>query len=143
MNCSFVSIPGCKAVIALPPRLEPPVPITIKTSNRDRISSATETKFAMSSDRAGSVSIGDAPLTLLLRRSFVALPAASIIGASLVFLTFYGVNYVFGKGLHTYGFGEGSQTAMFGFFALEAMIIAAATMVHMVNKAKVAETPKD
>jgi ABC-type transport system involved in cytochrome c biogenesis permease subunit len=71
------------------------------------------------------------------------LSIASIIGASLVFLTFYGVNYVFGKGLHTYGFGEGSQTAMFGFFALEAMIISAATMVHMVNRANVAEAPKD
>ena len=38
------------------------------------------------------------------------LSIASIIGVGLVFLTFYGVNYVFGKGLHTYGFGEGSQS---------------------------------
>ncbi len=70
------------------------------------------------------------------------LSIASIIGVCLVFLTFYGVNYVFGKGLHTYGFGEGSQTSMFAFFVLEGMIIAAATMVHFVNRAKSVQEPK-
>jgi cytochrome c-type biogenesis protein CcsB len=70
------------------------------------------------------------------------LSIASIIGVCFVFLTFYGVNYVFGKGLHTYGFGEGSQTAMFAFFVLEGMIIAAAMMIHLVNRAKPVEGPK-
>lgn len=55
----------------------------------------------------------------------------SIVGVTLVFLTFYGVNFLFGRGLHTYGFGAGSMGALVGFFAFEALVAGAGIVVHV------------
>ena len=55
----------------------------------------------------------------------------SILGVTLVFLTFYGVNYIFGRGLHTYGFGAGSWTPLLAFFAAEAAVAGSAFVVFL------------
>lgn len=61
----------------------------------------------------------------------VGTAVASIVGLALVFLTFYGVNYVFGRGLHTYGFGQGSALPLYIYFAVEALVVLAALVVHL------------
>jgi cytochrome c biogenesis factor len=38
-----------------------------------------------------------------------ALAVASIAGFGVILLTYFGVNLIFGRGLHTYGFGQGSM----------------------------------
>ena len=57
----------------------------------------------------------------------------------LVILCYYGVNFLFGRGLHTYGFGSGDVWPMMAFFAFEGalMIVAAAVEVARRNR----ETP--
>jgi hypothetical protein len=37
------------------------------------------------------------------------LVAGSVIGASMIIMSWYGVNFVLGAGLHSYGFGAGGQ----------------------------------
>lgn len=54
----------------------------------------------------------------------------SIVGVMLVFLTFYGVNYIFARGLHSYGFGTGSIGALIVFFAFEALVAGAGIVVY-------------
>ncbi len=58
------------------------------------------------------------------------LAVVSVFGFFSVILCWYGVNFVFGKGLHTYGFGSGEQWVMIlpvvVFFALESLLVAAA-----------------
>ncbi|MBI2900360.1 MAG: cytochrome c biogenesis protein CcsA [Planctomycetes bacterium] len=56
---------------------------------------------------------------------------SSLLGIVLVFLTFYGVNYVFGRGLHAYGFGAGSVRAVVAFVVVEIGIAAAAVIVSL------------
>jgi ABC-type transport system involved in cytochrome c biogenesis permease subunit len=55
----------------------------------------------------------------------------SIVGLLLVFLTFYGVNYVFGRGLHTYGFGAGSVMPLVALFLFEIVIAGAGVVVYI------------
>lgn len=43
---------------------------------------------------------------------------------ALLVLCYYGVNFLFGKGLHTYGFGAGDWVYLFGFFAGESVVAA-------------------
>jgi ABC-type transport system involved in cytochrome c biogenesis permease subunit len=52
----------------------------------------------------------------------------SIVGYLLVLMAWYGVNYVLGTGLHSYGFGSGGYWYVGGFVAFEALVIAAATL---------------
>ncbi len=40
----------------------------------------------------------------------------------LLVLCYYGVNFLFGKGLHTYGFGAGDWAYLFAFFGVEAAV---------------------
>ncbi len=53
----------------------------------------------------------------------------SLFGVIMVFLTFYGVNYIFGRGLHAYGFGSGSTRALIGFCLAEAAVAGAGIVV--------------
>lgn len=47
------------------------------------------------------------------------LPAFSVICFSLVIMAWYGVNFVLGAGLHSYGFGDGGQGWVYSAVALE------------------------
>jgi cytochrome c-type biogenesis protein CcsB len=50
----------------------------------------------------------------------------SIVGFLLVLMAWYGVNFILGTGLHSYGFGAGGYAWIGGFVAFEALVIVAA-----------------
>jgi cytochrome c-type biogenesis protein CcsB len=50
----------------------------------------------------------------------------SLLGYLLVLMAWYGVNFVLGTGLHSYGFGSGGYRYVGGFVAFEVMVIVAA-----------------
>jgi cytochrome c-type biogenesis protein CcsB len=50
----------------------------------------------------------------------------SIVGFLLVLMAWYGVNYILGTGLHSYGFGSGGTGYVVGFVVFELLVIAAA-----------------
>jgi cytochrome c-type biogenesis protein CcsB len=50
----------------------------------------------------------------------------SILGYLLVLMAWYGVNFILGTGLHSYGFGSGGYTYVGSFVAFEALVIAGA-----------------
>jgi cytochrome c-type biogenesis protein CcsB len=54
------------------------------------------------------------------------LAVGSILGYLLVLMAWYGVNFVLGTGLHSYGFGSGGYTYIGGFVLFEVLVIAAA-----------------
>jgi len=56
------------------------------------------------------------------------LAVGSILGYLLVLMAWYGVNFVLGTGLHSYGFGSGGYTYVGAFVAFEVGVIAAATL---------------
>lgn len=49
----------------------------------------------------------------------------------LVILCYYGVNFLFGRGLHTYGFGSGEIWPVVVFFVLEGSLMIAASIVQI------------
>jgi ABC-type transport system involved in cytochrome c biogenesis permease subunit len=51
------------------------------------------------------------------------LAAGAIIGFQIITFTWYGVNYILGTGLHTYGFGSGGEGFYALFIALEALFL--------------------
>jgi cytochrome c-type biogenesis protein CcsB len=54
----------------------------------------------------------------------------AIVGYLLVLMAWYGVNFVLGTGLHSYGFGSGGYAYVGGFVALEVFVIVGALMRH-------------
>jgi ABC-type transport system involved in cytochrome c biogenesis permease subunit len=54
------------------------------------------------------------------------LAAGSVIGAAVIGMSWYGVNFILGAGLHSYGFGQGGQTEFFAFLLLNFALLAAA-----------------
>ena len=54
------------------------------------------------------------------------LAAGSVIGAAVIGMSWYGVNFLLGAGLHSYGFGQGGQTEFFAFLLLNFALLAAA-----------------
>ena len=52
----------------------------------------------------------------------------SILGYLGILMAWYGVNFVLGIGLHSYGFGSGGYTYVGGFVAFELLVIAAAML---------------
>lgn len=46
------------------------------------------------------------------------LAAGAVAGATAIMMSWYGVNFVLGAGLHSYGFGSGGQAEVFGLIAL-------------------------
>ncbi len=52
----------------------------------------------------------------------------SLLGYLLVLMAWYGVNFVLGTGLHSYGFGSGGYWYVGGFVAFEALVIVAALL---------------
>lgn len=56
----------------------------------------------------------------------LGLAVGSIVGGLAVLMAWYGVNYVLGTGLHSYGFGSGGANAwVFGYACAEAALVAA------------------
>ena len=56
------------------------------------------------------------------------LAALSVLCFSLVVMAWYGVNFVLGAGLHSYGFGGGGQGYVLAAIALEVLFVAAAAV---------------
>ncbi|PYQ01678.1 MAG: cytochrome C biogenesis protein [Acidobacteria bacterium] len=60
----------------------------------------------------------------------------SILGFLLVLMAWYGVNFVLGTGLHSYGFGSGGYMYVGGFVAFEVLVIVAALLRRRSEEAK-------
>lgn len=58
------------------------------------------------------------------------LAATSVIAFSLVIMAWYGVNFVLGAGLHTYGFGAGGVEYVAAFVAIHMIYVAFVTTVR-------------
>ncbi len=54
------------------------------------------------------------------------LAAGAVLGAAVIGMSWYGVNFLLGAGLHSYGFGQGGQTEFFCFLAANFLLLAAA-----------------
>jgi len=54
------------------------------------------------------------------------LAAGAVLGAAVIGMSWYGVNFLLGAGLHSYGFGQGGQTEFFAFLVLNFALLAAA-----------------
>jgi len=54
------------------------------------------------------------------------LAAGAVVGAAVIGMSWYGVNFLLGAGLHSYGFGQGGQTEFFLFLGLNFLLLAAA-----------------
>lgn len=63
---------------------------------------------------------------------------ASIACFQLVLMTYYGVNYILGTGLHSYGFGAGGLQWLLIYLGIEALVVGAAMLRH--RKASIAPT---
>ena len=54
------------------------------------------------------------------------LAAGAVLGAAVIGMSWYGVNFLLGAGLHSYGFGQGGQTEFFTFLVANFVLLAAA-----------------
>ena len=53
------------------------------------------------------------------------LAVGTVVAYALVGMCYYGVNFILGTGLHTYGFGDGGLQVAIGYVAVEAALVAA------------------
>jgi len=58
----------------------------------------------------------------------LGLAALSVVCFSLVVMAWYGVNFVLGAGLHSYGFGGGGQSLVFSAIAIQCLYVAIAVL---------------
>ena len=63
------------------------------------------------------------------------LVVASVVCFLAVLMAWYGVNFVLGKGLHSYGFGIGGETYVVGFVLLDLAAVAFAIWRHRTSRA--------
>ena len=59
--------------------------------------------------------------------------AGSIISFSLVIMAWYGVNFILGAGLHSYGFGAGGIEYVTGFVAIHVVYVGYAWLIEIRN----------
>ena len=52
--------------------------------------------------------------------------AGSVLGAAVIGMSWYGVNFLLGAGLHSYGFGQGGQTEFFLFLVANFLLLGGA-----------------
>ncbi|MFM8458827.1 MAG: hypothetical protein ACKOB0_07750, partial [Chthoniobacterales bacterium] len=55
---------------------------------------------------------------------------AAVINFAGIIMAWYGVNYVLGAGLHSYGFGVGGEGYVLAFLGLEAAYVTLAVIRH-------------
>lgn len=67
--------------------------------------------------------------------SFIGLAIGSIIGLGFISFTWYGVNYILGTGLHSYGFGKASHHMYILFLLIEALFIT--IMAYLLYRQKI------
>lgn len=65
------------------------------------------------------------------------LAIGSVVGLLTISFTWYGVNYILGTGLHSYGFGSGGEFYYYLFLALEAGFIGASLVTYYSKSAKI------
>ncbi|MDQ6809317.1 MAG: cytochrome c biogenesis protein CcsA [Verrucomicrobiota bacterium] len=70
------------------------------------------------------------------------LVVASVVCFLAVLMAWYGVNFVLGKGLHSYGFGIGGETYVVSFVVLDLLFVGFAIWRHRVSKA-IPAAPRD
>lgn len=70
------------------------------------------------------------------------LAVGAVLGFLSVLMTWYGVNFVLGAGLHSYGFGAGGFGYVSIFVALDVLFVAVAIWRHRVMKSAAAATKK-
>jgi len=63
------------------------------------------------------------------------LAALSVLGFSLVMMAWYGVNFVLGAGLHSYGFGNGGAPFVAGAIVVQGLYVAAAAVRYVTSGA--------
>jgi cytochrome c-type biogenesis protein CcsB len=68
------------------------------------------------------------------------LVVASVVCFLAVLMAWYGVNFVLGKGLHSYGFGIGGETYVAGFVILDLLFVGFAIWRYRMSKPSVPET---
>lgn len=68
----------------------------------------------------------------------IGMLAGSVIAFSLVIMAWYGVNYVLGAGLHSYGFGAGGVQYVAGFVILNFIYLAYVLYIHYARSKKAA-----
>lgn len=76
----------------------------------------------------GYLAILHARLTGVLRD--IGTLAGSVVAFSLVIMAWYGVNFVLGAGLHSYGFGAGGSEYVYAFVGVHLVFVAYALAVH-------------
>jgi ABC-type transport system involved in cytochrome c biogenesis permease subunit len=59
----------------------------------------------------------------------IGLAIGSILGLIAVSFTWYGVNYILGTGLHSYGFGEGGQTYYYLYLVAELLFVSGSLLL--------------
>jgi hypothetical protein len=74
-------------------------------------------------------------IILVFARGLFATCAKSILCFWLIIMTYVGVNYVLGTGLHSYGFGTGAVVKyMFRSGAIDLGFVAACTIVYLLGR---------
>jgi hypothetical protein len=58
------------------------------------------------------------------------LAVGSVAGLLAISFTWYGVNYILGTGLHSYGFGKGGEGYYFIYLIAELLFLTAATISY-------------
>jgi len=70
----------------------------------------------------------------------LGLAALSVVCFALVVMAWYGVNFVLGAGLHSYGFGGGGQGYVYSAMAIQLLYVAVAVAVAMIRDGSKHET---
>lgn len=63
----------------------------------------------------------------------------SILGFGLILMTWYGVNFVLGTGLHSYGFGSGGGWYVIGYLGLEVLFLGTVSWKYLASQTVVSE----
>ncbi len=58
---------------------------------------------------------------------------AAVLGFTAVLITWYGVNFLWGTGMHAYGTGAGGQWEVIGAVALDLLFLAAAATRYVIE----------
>ena len=66
----------------------------------------------------------------------------AVVGFSLVLMAWYGVNFVLGAGLHSYGFGAGGIQYVLSFVLLHVLYVGYVAYVHRARKLAAAAPSK-